>query len=133
MAHCLLSQKEKPELEEKAHRSHVCPLLSCHKGTKSYLFKACLPVGDRQALAAEGPRVEHFLKIFIYLRAGGVAEKECPGRGLWGSLSVPLALSQGAGRLGEAQWYPGRCREPAGVGSFSSDPSHPPAAIRASF
>ena len=67
MAHCLLSQKEKPELEEKAHRSHVCPLLSCHKGTKSYLFKACLPVGDRQALAAEGPRVEHFLKIFIYL------------------------------------------------------------------
>ena len=66
-------------------------------------------------------------------RAGGVAEKECPGRGLWGSLSVPLALSQGAGRLGEAQWYPGRCREPAGVGSFSSDPSHPPAAVRASF
>ena len=67
MAHCLLSQKEKPELEEKAHRSHICPLLSCHKGTKSYLFKACLPIGDRQALAAEGPRVEHFLKIFTYL------------------------------------------------------------------
>ena len=67
MARCLLSQEQKPELEEKAHRSHTCPLLSCHKGAKSYLFKACPTVGDRQALAAEGPRVEHFLKLFIYL------------------------------------------------------------------
>ena len=80
----------------------------------------CGPSGAGQRSGSQGDLGP---VLVAWLRRSALAEGS-------GTPRLCPSLSQGAGRFREAQGYPERCREPAGVGSVSSDPSHPPAAVR---